>query len=83
MYSLPQQGMGNDAETIFWRITKHELKGYNETLNDMDNTCTTETKHANCLRSFIYNGEEIRGCTHKDQDKLWCATEGIIASKIY
>ena len=71
------------TESIFWRITKHELKGYNETLNEDNNTCATDIKDTNCLRSFIYNGEEIRGCIHKDQDKLWCATKGIIASKIY
>ena len=66
------QSESTDKGDVFWKINKHDLKGFNSSLQ---NNCLTK-KGSSCVTYFIYNDEEHFGCINKDHDQLWCATKG-------
>ena len=65
------QSESTNKGDVFWEINKHELKGFNSSLND----CFTKNG-SSCVTYFIYNDEEYFGCINNDHDQLWCATKG-------
>ena len=66
------QSESTNKGDVFWKINKHDLKGFNSSLQ---NNCLTK-KGSSCVTYFIYNDEEHFGCINKDHDQLWCATKG-------
>ena len=73
------QSESTNKGDVFWKINKHDLKGFNSSLR---NNCLTK-KGRSCVTYFIYNDEEHFGCINKDHDQLWCATKGKLSSIFY